>query len=121
MLKLKRSYDPLSDQDGERLLVERLWPRGMRREAARLDGWLKELAPSPDLRKWFGHDVQRWEEFQRRYRAELGSPEKAALLRSLAEKARTGAVTLVFAARDTEHNSAVVLKEAVEEHYRRSG
>lgn len=114
MIKLKRVYDPPSDEDGERFLVERLWPRGLPREAAQLTDWLRDLAPSPALRQWFGHDPQRWEEFRHRYEAELQSAEKQALLRQLAGKARQGTITLVFAARDTEHNSAVVLKGLIE-------
>ncbi len=117
MLRVKRIYDPPAAEDGQRFLVERLWPRGVSREAARLAGWLKELAPSPELRTWFGHDPARWAEFRRRYREELRAPEKQALLRRLAAAARAGPVTLVYAARDTEHNSAVLLKEVLEERY----
>ena len=114
MIRLKRVYDPAGPEDGARYLVERLWPRGITRQAAALAGWLKELAPSPALRRWFGHDPLRWAEFQRRYEAELRAPEKQALLRQLSEEARKGTVTLVFAARDTEHSSAAVLKRLVE-------
>lgn len=117
MMKIKRIYDLPSGDDGERFLVERLWPRGLAREAAHLTDWLKDLAPSPELRQWFGHDPQRWGEFQRRYEDELGVPEKQAWLRQLADKARQGTVTLVFAARDTEHNSAIVLKNLIERQY----
>lgn len=115
MIRLKRIYDPPSEDDGERFLVERLWPRGMTREAAQLTGWLKDLAPSTALRQWFGHDPQRWDEFRKRYEAELQTPEKRALLRQLADKARQGPVTLVYAARDAERNSAVALKELVQQ------
>ncbi len=109
MLKCKRIYDPPSDDDGRRLLVDRLWPRGVAKEAARLDDWLKELAPSDDLRRWFGHDPSRWEEFRARYRQELqGHGEQLDELRAAAKK---GTVTLLFAAKDAEHNNAVVLKE----------
>jgi uncharacterized protein YeaO (DUF488 family) len=114
MVRLKRVYDPPDDEDGERFLVERLWPRGMGRSEARLTGWVKELAPSPALRKWFSHDPERWAEFQRRYRAELRAPEKRLLLAELAAKAARGDITLVFAARDKERNSAVVLKRVLE-------
>lgn len=114
MIKLKRVYDPPSEEDGERFLVERLWPRGLNREAAKLTAWLRDLAPSPALRQWFSHDPQRWEGFRHRYEAELQSVEKQALLRQLADEARQGTITLVFAARDTEHNSAVVLKGLIE-------
>jgi len=114
-LQLKRVYDPPEATDGERLLVDRLWPRGLRQEAAQLHGWLKDLAPSPELRRWFAHDPQRWPEFQARYRAELRAPEKEGLIRDLAQKASRGRVTLLFAARDPERNNAVVLKEVIEQ------
>jgi uncharacterized protein YeaO (DUF488 family) len=113
MVKLKRIYEPASEDDGERFLVERLWPRGVSKEAASLAGWLKDLAPSPALRQWYGHDPARWAEFQKRYAAELRAPEKASLLRLLADTARGGVLTLVFAARDTERNSAAVLQRHV--------
>ncbi len=111
---LKRVYEPPDPSDGERILVERLWPRGVSKESAHLDEWLKNVAPSPELRRWFGHDPERWDEFRRRYEAELQAPEKQTLLTELAEKARHGPVTFVFAARDVEHNAAVVLKDMVE-------
>ena len=114
MLKIKRVYDPPRMEDGERYLVERLWPRGVTRGAARLTDWLKDLAPSPALRQWFGHDPKRWAEFRRRYAAELRAPEKRQFLERLAEAARRGTVTLVFAARDLEHNSALLLKDYLE-------
>ena len=119
MIRLKRAYEPSSEDDGERILVERLWPRGLTKAAARLSGWLKELAPSPELRQWYAHDPKRWPEFQRRYAAELRAPEKQPLLRELTEKARSGCVTFVFAARDTERNSAVLLKGVVERSMKR--
>ena len=115
-IQLKRAYDPPLVTDGERLLVDRLWPRGLRKDAAQLSAWLKYLAPSEDLRRWFGHDPSRWLEFQERYQAELRAPEKETLIRELAQKACQGEVTLVFAAHDMAHNNAVVLKEAIE-HY----
>jgi len=114
MVRLKRVYGPAGEEDGERFLVERLWPRGVSRGDARLTGWVKELAPSPALRKWFGHDPKRWDEFQKRYRAELREHDKRPLLAELAAKAKRGDITLVFAARDEEHNSAVVLKRVLE-------
>lgn len=114
MIQLKRIYDPPRPEDGQRFLVERLWPRGIARADARLTGWLRELAPSAGLRRWFHHDPARWEEFRRRYRAELEAPEAVAALQQLVAASRTGAVTLVFAAKDRQRNSAVVLKEAVE-------
>ena len=113
-IQLKRAYDPPMETDGERLLVDRLWPRGLRKDAAQLSAWLKDLAPSHDLRRWFGHDPSRWLEFQERYRAELRTPEKEPLILELAQKARQGKVTLVFAAHDISHNNAVVLKAVIE-------
>ncbi len=115
-IEIKRIYDAPEESDGERLLVDRLWPRGLRQEAARLSGWLKELAPSDELRRWFAHDPSRWLEFQERYRAELRTPDKEDLLRQVSQKARSGKVTLVFAARDSSHNNAVVLKTVLEQH-----
>lgn len=108
-LTLKRIYEPASDADGERFLVDRLWPRGVSKAKAKLTDWLKDLAPSTELRRWFGHEPARWTEFQQRYTAELDRPEAQALVQTLADKARQGPVTLVYAARDTEHNEAVVL------------
>lgn len=113
-LGLKRVYEQPTQDDGERILVERLWPRGLTKQQVHIDGWLKETAPSRELRSWFGHDPERWAEFRRRYTAELRAPEQHALLTQLADNARHGRLTLVFAARDTEHNAAVVLKEPIE-------
>lgn len=113
MIQLKRIYDEPTESDGLRFLVERLWPRGVSKERARVDLWLKELAPSTELRKWFGHDLERWDEFRRRYRAELES--KGDLLILLKHQATEGTVTFVYAARDAVHNSAVALKEFLEE------
>jgi uncharacterized protein YeaO (DUF488 family) len=108
MFRLKRAYDVASPEDGSRILVDRLWPRGITKEAAALDLWLKEIAPSPELRKWFDHDPAKWEVFQSRYIEELSErTEFADLLR---QKEREGTVTLVYGARDEEHNAAVVLK-----------
>lgn len=117
-IQLKRVYDPPEETDGERLLVDKLWPRGMRKDAARLSAWLKDLAPSDELRRWFGHDPGRWPEFQERYGAELQAPEKEKVIRELAQKAGQGTITLIFAARDTRHNNAVVLKSAIEQYLR---
>ena len=103
---LKRAYEAASDSDGTRVLVDRLWPRGVTKAKARIDVWLKDVAPSTQLRKWFGHDPGKWTEFQRRYRAELKGSEALAELRKLA---REGHVTLVYGAKDEEHNDAVVL------------
>lgn len=119
MLKLKRAYEAPARSDGERFLVERLWPRGVTRKAAHLAAWLKELAPSPALRQWYGHDPARWTEFRKRYEAELKAPEKQALLRQMADTARHGTVSLIFAARDPEHSSAMVLKQFIERRYLR--
>ena len=121
VIKLKRVYEPAGAADGERLLVERLWPRGVTKSAARLTAWLKDLAPGPALREWYGHEPTRWPEFRRRYEAELRAPEKRGLLAELAGKARKGPVTFVFAASDTERNSAVVLKAVVERVMQRGG
>ena len=111
MLKLKRAYEPAASSDGRRILVDRLWPRGMSKRRAAIDEWLKELAPSTQLRRWFGHDPRKWHEFQRRYKRELR--EQDDLLRRIAALASRGRVTLVFAARDEEHNDAVVLAAVV--------
>lgn len=110
-IRLKRAYDPPAEADGRRILVDRLWPRGIARADAKIDDWMKELAPGTELRKWFGHDPGRWVEFQRRYRAEIaGQEEKLGALRQLAEQ---GPVTLVYGARDEEHNNAVVLRDVL--------
>lgn len=112
MIHLKRAYEDPSAADGERILVERLWPRGVTKARAAVDLWLKDLAPSPELRKWFGHDPARWKRFEQRYWKELqGKPEAVDELR---RKAKRGAVTLVYAARDQEHNGALSLKEFLE-------
>ena len=111
---LKRVYEPAKHADGYRVLVDRLWPRGLTRDAARIQAWLKDLAPSDGLRTWYGHERERWAEFRRRYREELASPDKQAALRALAERARREAVTLVFAAGDPDRNNAVVLKELLD-------
>jgi uncharacterized protein YeaO (DUF488 family) len=107
MIKLKRVYEDPSPEDGNRILVERLWPRGLRKERAAVDLWLKDVAPSAELRQWFGHDPARWKEFQKRYTAELRANKEAIQL--LNQKAEEGPVTLVYAARDEAHNSALVL------------
>ena len=108
-VRLKRAYEPPAASDGYRLLVDRLWPRGVKRAEARLDEWARELAPSVELRRWFGHDPGRFEEFRRRYTDELAGQEEK--LRELRRRAREGALTLVYSARDVEHNDAVVLTE----------
>jgi uncharacterized protein YeaO (DUF488 family) len=110
-IKLKRAYDPPSPEDGARILVDRLWPRGISKEKAALDQWMKEIAPSTELRKWFGHDPKRWTEFRRRYAEELRQhPDLVAGLRSLARQSR---ITLVYAAHDEAHNDAIVLRDVL--------
>jgi uncharacterized protein YeaO (DUF488 family) len=107
---LKRAYESPATTDGTRVLVDRLWPRGVTKAKARIDLWLKDLAPSTELRKWFGHDPEKWSEFQTRYRAELkGNPA----LSSLRELARQGNITLIYAAKDESHNDAVVLRQVL--------
>src|SRR5665213_1222593 len=108
-VQIRRAYVEPGPDDGYRVLVDRLWPRGRTRASEHLDAWAKELAPSSELRTWFGHEPERWPEFQRRYRAELKSKDRAALFDDLVERARTGMVTLVYGARDQEHNEAAVL------------
>ena len=112
MIKLKRIYDPYADSDGKRVLVDRLWPRGIKKEDARMNLWLKDIAPSDELRKWFSHDPSKWEEFKKRYRKELESRQE--VIEDLRKESRRGTVTLLFAAKDTERNNAVVLKEILE-------
>lgn len=110
-VKLKRAYEPASASDGRRVLVDRLWPRGLKKAEAEIDEWMKDIAPSTQLRKWFGHDPARWSEFRRRYEAEVRQhPE---LLDRLQTFAHEGPLTLVFSAHDEEHNDAVVLKELI--------
>jgi uncharacterized protein YeaO (DUF488 family) len=109
---MKRAYEEPSEDDGTRILVERLWPRGVSKDKAAIDVWLKDLAPSPELRKWYSHDLARWEEFRRRYLAELD--EKRDEVRELKQRLKDGPVTFVYAAKDPEHNSALVLREYVE-------
>lgn len=112
MIQLRRVYDAPEPADGFRVLVDRIWPRALKKEQAAIDLWLKEVAPSPELRKWFGHDPAKWDEFRRRYAAELdGNPDAVGLLR---EKSRRGTLTLVFAAKDTEHSNAAALKGYLE-------
>jgi uncharacterized protein YeaO (DUF488 family) len=110
-IRLKRAYDPASGGDGYRVLVERLWPRGVTKERAALDEWARELAPSPELRRWFGHDPERFQEFRRRYREELAGQRER--LEELRRRAEQGPVTLVYGARDSEHNGAVVLADVL--------
>lgn len=111
VLHVKRVYESAGDGDGKRILVDRLWPRGLSKAEARVDVWLKEVAPSPALRRWFGHDPEKWNEFRHRYRDEL---EKNAAVAELKKAIGTSTATLLYGARDTEHNNAVVLKDYIE-------
>ena len=113
IVRAKRVYEAIQRSDGPRFLVERLWPRGVKKEKLKLDAWLKEVAPSDGLRRWFGHDPAKWGEFQRRYRAELDENPNA--WKQLLDVARQGNVTLLYSARDTEHNNAIVLKDYLAE------
>jgi uncharacterized protein YeaO (DUF488 family) len=108
-IRVKRVYAKPEPADGTRILVDRLWPRGLTKKKAAIDCWLKELAPSKELRKWFGHDPTKWRGFRSRYRTEL--KKQSASLRFIRRKAKEGVVTLIYGARDEEHNDAVVLKE----------
>ncbi|MEJ1160613.1 DUF488 domain-containing protein [Prosthecomicrobium sp. N25] len=114
MLRVKRVYDPPQPADGYRVLVDRLWPRGLTREAAALDAWMKDLAPSDGLRRWFGEAEGRWPEFAVRYRAELASEAAAGGLAELRSRAREGTVTLLFGKRDAVYNNAEVLRAVLE-------
>jgi len=113
MIKIKRAYEPASEADGYRVLIDRLWPRGLRKDTFVLDAWHKELAPSTDLRRWFGHDPDKWTEFGRRYRRELSQLTAQAVLAELARRSTHGTVTLVYGARDELHNDAVVLRSVL--------
>jgi uncharacterized protein YeaO (DUF488 family) len=110
-IRLKRAYQPPSPDDGVRILVDRLWPRGVRKSDAAIDKWMKEIAPSTELRRWFGHDPARWDEFQRRYRAELS--KDAGLLGELRDIAKESTLTLVYSAHDEAHNQAAVLRDVL--------
>ncbi len=114
MIQLKRAYVEASPKDGVRFLVERLWPRGVKKTDLRIDDWLKDAAPGDALRRWFAHDPKKWDEFQRLYFAELDSRPEA--LAPIQAAARHGRVTLVYSAHDTEHNNAVALKDYIERH-----
>ena len=110
-VRLKRAYATPAADDGTRILVDRLWPRGLSKERAAIDHWMKDIAPTTGLRKWFGHDPSRWEEFRRRYSKEVS--EKADLLDQLRSLARQGPITLVYSAHDEKHNDAVELRELI--------
>jgi uncharacterized protein YeaO (DUF488 family) len=109
MIRIKRTYDPPARGDGQRILVERLWPRGMKKEAVAADAWMKEVAPSTELRQWFGHQVERWNEFQWRYRRELDANPSA--WDPILDASARGTVTLLYSAHDVLHNGAVVLRD----------
>jgi len=113
MIRLKRVYEPPGPGDGARYLVERLWPRGVKKEDAALTAWLKEVAPSAALRRWYGHEPGKWPEFQKRYREELKDDAHRAAFAELRQAARKGPITLVYAARDEERNSAAVLQQVL--------
>lgn len=112
MIKIKRIYESPSSNDGKRVLVDRLWPRGIGKDRAKIDEWLKDIAPSAALRKWFGHDPARWQAFRERYEKELDA--NADLVAHLRREARRGSMTLLFSAKDGEHNNAIVLKKVIE-------
>ncbi len=113
VIRIKRIYDSPkpSSGDGKRVLVDRLWPRGLRKDDVVVDEWVKDVAPSTELRKWFGHDPARWEEFKKRYRKEL--EEKKECVEALKKDAKRGTLTILYAAKDTEHNNATVLKDLI--------
>ncbi|MEZ4599927.1 MAG: DUF488 family protein [Syntrophotaleaceae bacterium] len=116
-IRLRRANEEPSRDDGFRVLVDRLWPRGVRREDLELDEWLKDVAPSAELRRWFQHDPEKWLEFKRRYVAELASrPEAGNAFQELKQKGRQGRVTLVFGSREIRYNNAAALKELLEDH-----
>lgn len=117
MVRVKRAYAPSAPTDGTRVLVDRLWPRGLVREKLKLDEWTKEIAPSTELRKWFAHKPERWAEFERRYAEELSQPGKKPLLEKLAAHARKGTLTLLFSARDESRNNAAALAKCLAEKY----
>jgi uncharacterized protein YeaO (DUF488 family) len=109
MIKIKRIYDPASRDDGKRIYIDRLWPRGMKKEEVKMDEWLKEISPSDGLRKWFGHDPSKYAEFKRRYKKEL--EKHSEILERIKKEAKKETVTLLFSAKDVEHNNATVMKE----------
>jgi len=111
-IKIKRVYERPADGDGSRLLVDRLWPRGLTKEKAHIDLWLKEIAPSKELREWFAHDPEKWQRFRRRYETELR--HNRSVIEMLTHKAREGNLTLLYGARDEKHNEALVLKQVLE-------
>lgn len=119
MIRVKRVYESPEESDGTRFLVDHLWPRGVKKEEANVEGWIKAVSPSNELRRWFGHDPGKWKEFQRRYFAEMD--KKPETWQPLLEAARAGEITLVFSARDEEHNNAVALKRYLEKRLKAKG
>jgi len=119
MIRAKRVYEPPEESDGTRFLVDHLWPRGVKKEEANVKGWIKAVSPSNELRRWFGHDPAKWKEFQRRYFAEID--KKPETWQPLLEAARAGDITLVFSARDEEHNNALALKSYLEKRLKAKG
>jgi uncharacterized protein YeaO (DUF488 family) len=113
MIKIKRAYDPLSSDDGKRILVDRLWPRGIKKEDAAIDEWLKDIAPSTELRKWYSHDPAKWGEFKKRYKIEL--KDKIGIVDRLRQESKKRTITFLFSAKATELNNAVALKQFIEE------
>ncbi|MGD0765078.1 MAG: DUF488 family protein [Dehalococcoidia bacterium] len=121
-IRIRRAYDPPAPEDGRRVLVDRLWPRGIRKDDLCVEAWLRELAPSTELRHWFAHDPSRWREFRERYQTELAGPRQQELIDELAEQASSGTVTFVYSSREERYNNAVALRELVEARMkRRSG
>ena len=118
MVRLKRAYEPVAPDDGRRVLVERLWPRGLRKEQAHFDDWLKDVAPSTTLRKWFHHDPSRWVEFEERYARELDSEPARAAFDELVREAASETVTLVYSSHDQEHNNAILLERMIDRRLR---
>jgi uncharacterized protein YeaO (DUF488 family) len=118
-IRIKRAYEGPAAGDGTRVLVDRLWPRGLKKEQAAIDRWMRDIAPSGELRKWFGHDVERWPEFRKRYLAEL--KERDEDIKELVALARKGTLTLVFAAKDEEHNNARVIEECLKDRLKGKG
>jgi len=113
MVKVKRVYDPASSGDGRRILVDRLWPRGIRKEDAAVDEWLKDIAPSNELRKWYSHDPAKWSEFRKRYKVEL--KDKTGIIEKLRQESKKRTVTLLYSSKETKLNNAVALKEFIEQ------
>lgn len=120
MVAIKRAYDPPNRADGTRILVDRLWPRGLKKQEVHVEKWMRKLGPSDKLRRFFGHDSSRWQDFRKRYLTELKHPEVTSLLAELVEIARSGTLTLVYSAKDQQHNQAVVLKQLLERKLRKA-